>query len=163
MFDLCDCPEDYEYCKAFNRQVNRRQHQFLRGTSGLSRHHEELYIARMLGVDPPEPPEGPEPVMPNLVKQAVNFTSAVAEQALKLNPLVNQTQYEARLQACSTCDRLVGKGKSKDFWRCAHPSCGCFLVMKAWMATQDCPLKPSRWPLVVRDDLPEVTCCREKM
>ena len=52
--------------------------------------------------------------------------------------LVSSREYRRRLDVCRGCDRYVPRGKIRPGF-CKE--CGCAMVVKAWGAAWDCPLK----------------------
>jgi hypothetical protein len=74
---------------------------------------------------------------PSLLDKTVNFAKAVAQQDVAGFPSVPEKVFLARLAVCETCDRREPSNET-----CKE--CGCYLRVKAWWATQDCPL--GRWP-----------------
>lgn len=61
---------------------------------------------------------------------------AVAKWVLSGFKLVTREQQDTRLAVCEQCEFLF-----KEQVRCTK--CGCFVKIKAWMATEDCPL--NKW------------------
>lgn len=72
---------------------------------------------------------------PPIAKLAVNFFKAMGRMLAGAGATVSTDAYEARLTVCDSCERRNGK------W-CAE--CGCQLLFKAALATEDCPLKKWR-------------------
>ena len=76
---------------------------------------------------------------PSLTQRAVNLGVAVVRHVANGLQQVDQMVYDSRLdvcRACASCDtgRMV----------CLQPSCGCSLAIKAWWASEKCPL--NHWP-----------------
>jgi hypothetical protein len=65
-------------------------------------------------------------------EQAGEALAALAGFTLAGFPVVSNEQYEARLATCSTCPL-----KDPSSWVCTD--CGCYLTVKAKMATENCP------------------------
>ncbi len=85
------------------------------------------------------PPGQAQPAGPSLTQRAMNLGRAVVRHAADRGQNVADDVYEARLEICRNCSmcdaaRMV----------CLHPSCGCFLNVKARWQSEDCPLK--KWP-----------------
>ncbi len=73
---------------------------------------------------------------PSLPKMAANFAKATVKFIKNGGKLVTVEQYKKRLEQCNKNECGFYNGS-----RCLHPSCGCFLSKKAWVASEDCPLK----------------------
>lgn len=79
---------------------------------------------------------------PGLLQQALSLGKAIVGHAIDGFRKVTNASYEARLEQCKSCDWLeTERNKCKD--------CGCFVSVKAQMASEDCPQK--KWPLPVVD------------
>jgi hypothetical protein len=130
MFPLCDCPAALTtYCSKYELKVTAREHQFLRGTSGLPRAKEEAHIARMLGVD-----------LPGAMKMGWEALKAGLKHLAGGMKEVSEETYRTRLGVCmSPCEQW---NRDETEPRCL--ACGCFLKEKAKWASEDCPLK--KWP-----------------
>ena|SRR5579862_815334 len=76
--------------------------------------------------------------LPSLVKQAKNAAVAGVRYAAGGFANVDDAVYEARLAVCHKCtEKYIPESK-----RCA--ACGCYVEIKARMASEDCPL--GKWP-----------------
>lgn len=119
--NTCECAT-HGYCKRYNRVVGKREHELCQ----TRQDYRELF-ARQAG----------KHSFPPLIEQAINlFKSIVRIVDSKLGQ-VHEQEYAHRLSICSRCDRY------KD-GRCLE--CGCFVALKAVWSSEDCPLKPSKWP-----------------
>jgi hypothetical protein len=76
--------------------------------------------------------------MPGLGRRALNLVGAVARHVADGLGEVGEGEYEARLRTCEGCERRT------ESWTCAHPKCGCYLIKKAWWASERCP--EGKWP-----------------
>lgn len=78
--------------------------------------------------------------MPSLPKLAGNFAKAmgrVMEAAVTGEQLrVGEIEYECRLLICRACKPFFVAAHR----RCSHKDCGCFVEVKAWLATENCPI-----------------------
>lgn len=85
---------------------------------------------------------GPEIKGPGIVQMAQNFGEAMVTQAKATlegkETFVPKEIYEERLEICRGCE-WFNKG------RCLSAGCGCFLGVKAKLATSVCPLHPPKW------------------
>ena len=72
-----------------------------------------------------------------------NFGKAMINYAKSGFKNVTPKQYKERLGICQG-DESHSRCENYDEGRCKHPECGCFLASKAWIFSQDCPLK--KWP-----------------
>ena len=84
-----------------------------------------------LPIDQPVVPDQ----MPGLAQRAINFGTAVIRHVASGLQKVDQATCDTRLARCRQCsscdtDRMV----------CRQPGCGCSLNVKAWWASEDCPL-----------------------
>jgi hypothetical protein len=75
----------------------------------------------------------------SLARRALNFGKALLRHTADQLRQMDAATYDARLaicRQCSSCDteRMV----------CQQPACGCALSVKAWWASERCPL--DRWP-----------------
>ena len=80
-----------------------------------------------------------QPSLPPTIQMAKNFAKAMARHVADGLRKVTIDEYKARIATCNKnkCGRRVKN-------RCTHPSCGCFVDIKAWWASEDCPEK--LWP-----------------
>jgi hypothetical protein len=74
---------------------------------------------------------------PPIAARAINFFRAMGRMLASGGKTVSAEDYEARLTVCDVCEMRSGK------W-CTHKDCGCDLLFKAALATEDCPIK--KWP-----------------
>jgi hypothetical protein len=159
MFEKCNCTAGTTFCEKYKISVNTRQHQFLRGDSGLSRNVEEFYVKELLQ---PNPHKHISQDMSNrfikrpTAQEVMDFTNSVEEFLLQGMPKVDDNIYAERLSSCDVCEYV---DKSIQTWRCKL--CGCnlkegpILPGRARWATKDCPdPKGSHWPKV---ELPVIT------
>jgi len=72
--------------------------------------------------------------LPSKAKMAKNLAKAITKHVAGGLKRVAVEQYKERLEVCNTCEY-----RSKA--RCTHLDCGCFLSIKAWWASETCPLK----------------------
>lgn len=79
--------------------------------------------------------------LPPTIQMAKNFVKAAAKHIADGFAKVSVDQYKARIAVCNKneCNRRVKN-------RCTHPKCGCFIDVKAWWASEDCPDTPPHWP-----------------
>ena len=75
--------------------------------------------------------------LPPTIQMAKNFVKAASKHLADKMRKVNVSEYKARLDICNKCELRMKN-------RCTHPACGCFIDIKAWWASEDCP--DSRWP-----------------
>src|SRR5688572_26298268 len=61
---------------------------------------------------------------PGFVQRAINFTKAAAHHIAAGLPLVDDEEYNRRLDICSACELC---DKSFLLWRCQAMNCGCYL------------------------------------
>ena len=80
-----------------------------------------------------------QPALPPTIQMAKNFVKAMAKHVADGFKKVTFEQYKARLATCNKCELRLKN-------RCTHPKCGCFVDVKAWWASEDCPDEPPRWP-----------------
>ena len=73
--------------------------------------------------------------MPNMAKQAWNFTRAGADHLKSGAAHASEKLYKARMEQCDGCDR-------RQDTRCLE--CGCYLPTKAKWASSECPI--GKWP-----------------
>jgi hypothetical protein len=76
---------------------------------------------------------------PSMAQRAANFGSAVIRYAANGLKQVDQATFDARIAICRQCpscdtERMI----------CRQPSCGCSLSIKAWWASESCPIQ--LWP-----------------
>ncbi len=76
-----------------------------------------------------------QPKLPSVWKMAGNLASALTDHVVRGKGWSSKEELEARLEICSLCTH-----RTED--RCSV--CGCFLVKKASMRAQPCPL--GKWP-----------------
>lgn len=74
---------------------------------------------------------------PSLLRKVANLTGAVVHHVATGAHRVDEATHEMRLAKCQACPG--------GFWRssdetCQHPTCGCFMQIKAYMAEKRCPL-----------------------
>lgn len=69
-----------------------------------------------------------------MIKLREASEKAAAEHLLLNNTKVTPEQQEARYSICESCDRLHAATN-----RCNL--CGCFMGVKTWLKSQECPLK----------------------
>ena len=74
---------------------------------------------------------------PSTVVLATNFGKAMLKYAKSGFKHVTTEEYKARLDICQKCD-FYDKG------RCTI--CGCVIIGKAWIASEDCP--ENKWPKI---------------
>jgi hypothetical protein len=67
-----------------------------------------------------------------------NFKEALKKRA-KDRTNVSKEEYQDRVKTCISCDEF-----DEDARICNHDNCGCYITLKAWWATEDCPL--GKWP-----------------
>jgi len=84
--------------------------------------------------------------LPSLWKMARNASKALFRVTMsKISGgeiHVDETEFEDRLAICrEPCPLYIVK---KEEERCTHESCGCYLAIKAGLATESCPLY--KWP-----------------
>lgn len=95
--------------------------------------------AAQAGIPPgafPEP--SPAEMSANLAKAAARWIGAGF-------PVVSQTIYDTRSDACQKCSFWDGKARL-GLGKCKAPGCGC-TGLKRWLATETCPHPAgSRWP-----------------
>jgi hypothetical protein len=141
MPDRCGCPDDAAYCPRYRVKVGRREHQYLRGTSGLPREKELAYAERILAR-----------AEPGLLAKLVGLAGAAARHALDGFRCVTDEEHAGRLAVCDVCE-MCDKGPAR--WRCR--ACGCYLRdAKARWASEGCP--QGRWALPLRDGGGEGGC-----
>lgn len=79
---------------------------------------------------------------PSIGRRIINFAEALAK--FGSNPgLVDDETFDARITACTECEPPDGYRNGRV---CEHPDCGCLLVAKARVRSQDCPI--GRWSLI---------------
>ena len=133
MYDKCNCPTGSLYCEKYKMPVTFRQHQFLRGDSGIARDREEVYVAGLLN------DVGPREEKVGFVEQAVTYARALVKHVANLGRNVSEEVLEERLQICRDCDSRVVE---EEVERCKE--CTCPILSKAPWASEDCPRK--KWP-----------------
>jgi len=110
-------------------------------------HTKEEYGLTVIGRDKQDKPK-----LPNILKEAVNLTKAVAAYTASGFDDVSKEQYEERLGICSMCTFRVDERCSK---------CGCFLTNeaakehgipkgRAVMRVMDCP--ENFWPIPTNEE-----------
>lgn len=87
----------------------------------------------------PTPGGGVGGTSPPIAQRAANLFRSMAKAgvALATGGQVQATEqvFEARMQACDPCDQ-----RNKDWCN----ACGCWLLLKGAVATEECPL--GKWP-----------------
>ena len=81
------------------------------------------------------------PALPPTIQMAKNFVKAAAKHIADGMEKVTIEQFKARIDVCNKCEYRLKN-------RCTHPKCGCFLDIKAWWKSEDCPDEPPRWPRI---------------
>lgn len=89
---------------------------------------------------------------PTFAQKVVNLGGAIKRIAEEGYKEVSEEVYNARLSQCDKCDFKT------EHWVCSHPSCGCFLLKKAVLSTESCPI--GRWGLEFLEDNEEVNKLR---
>jgi hypothetical protein len=79
------------------------------------------------------------PSLPPKITMAKNLAVALAKHIADAGKKVTFEQYQERLEICNKCELRLKN-------RCTHPKCGCFLDIKAWWASEQCPYTPPKWP-----------------
>jgi len=77
--------------------------------------------------------------LPPTITMAKNLVKALVKHTQDGLRKVSVEQYTTRIATCNVCPIRLKN-------RCTHPKCGCFIDIKAWWASEDCPDEPSRWP-----------------
>lgn len=80
-----------------------------------------------------------QPALPPTITMAQNLVKALVKHVGTGLTKVTTEQFKERLAVCNKCPLRLKN-------RCTHPACGCFLEIKAWWASEDCPDTPPRWP-----------------
>ena len=80
-----------------------------------------------------------QPALPPKIQMAANLAKALAKHVGDGLKKVSIEQFKERIATCNKCPLRVKN-------RCTHPKCGCFIDIKAWWASEDCPDDPPRWP-----------------
>ena len=80
-----------------------------------------------------------QPELPPKIIMARNLVKAMAKHISDGLKKVTIAQFKERLAVCNTCPLRVKN-------RCTHPKCGCFLEIKAWWSSENCPDDPPHWP-----------------
>jgi len=81
-------------------------------------------------------PTAEHPSLLKLAKNLARSASAALEHALDTGDvLVEEEEFLDRMETCVTCTLFDPQEV-----RCSHESCGCFLELKARMASTYCPL-----------------------
>lgn len=78
-----------------------------------------------------------QPSLPPTITMAKNVVAALAKHVAGGMKKVTLPQFKERIATCNTCPLRLKN-------RCTHPDCGCFIDVKAWWATEDCPA--GKWP-----------------
>lgn len=80
-------------------------------------------------------------------EKVVNFAAAMARAAKAFavgDPVfVSPDDWKARLVVCVKCEHFQPATST------TQPTCGlcgCIVKLKAWLATEQCPATPPRWP-----------------
>ena len=85
------------------------------------------------------------PGYPSLARMAGNALAAAGRVAVAFAGgeavRVPESVYEARMAVCGPCEHFDPGPR-----RCRQAGCGCFLDLKARLATEACPLDPPKWP-----------------
>lgn len=81
------------------------------------------------------------PSLPPTIQMAKNFLKAAGKHVMDGMRKVTFEEYQARIDKCNKCVPPEGWRMQN---RCTHPSCGCFLDIKAWWRSEDCPVE--KWP-----------------
>lgn len=121
----CTC-ESSGYCPRYQRQMNSRDHQICK--SEILTPEECTKIRHTWGSEVHQPP---------LIAQVFSFLKAQVTHLLTGAESVSQESYSQRLDICAACEFLNPVNGECN-------KCGCPVVEKAKMMTQDCPDK--RWP-----------------
>lgn len=79
--------------------------------------------------------------LPSTIQMAKNLMKAVGKHIVDGMRKVTFEEFQARLDVCNKCVPPDGYRVKN---RCTHPSCGCFLDLKAWWRSEDCPME--KWP-----------------
>jgi len=87
-----------------------------------------------------------EKKLPSLWKMARNASKAafraLMTKAVGGEVYVDETEFDDRLAICrEPCALYLVKDSEE---RCTHEECGCYLAIKAGLATETCPL--NKWP-----------------
>ena len=80
----------------------------------------------------------PEPPLPSMVRQGINFAGAVAEHVATGMREASPEVIAERMEICHGCPSGLYRASDQ---RCS--TCGCFVSAKAKMATESCP--ESHW------------------
>jgi len=89
-------------------------------------HTQNQYGLTVIGKQPQDKPE-----LPGVVQIAGTFAKAIANHVMNGAENVSQGALMSRLKICTLCKQLTDR-------RCA--ACGCYVDLKAPMASEDCPL-----------------------
>jgi hypothetical protein len=77
--------------------------------------------------------------MPSLPRLARNFGKALVESAKNRFRRVSKDIYDNRMRVCKKCPSDMVVLKDERPYRCSHESCGCFLVAKLLLESEECP------------------------
>lgn len=80
---------------------------------------------------------------PTFEEMRENFRGAVLRWSAAGFPVVSESEYRLRTQACEGCEFWDGKARF-GLGKCKAPGCGC-TKLKRFLATEKCPL--GKWPL----------------
>lgn len=73
--------------------------------------------------------------LPPLVKQLINLGKSTFDYAKSGFSNVSMEEYNRRLSICESCELFRPSDR-----RCSHSSCGCFMDVKAWQSSANCPM-----------------------
>ena len=84
---------------------------------------------------------------PSIWKKAKNFAKATVRDIKTGFKRLTQEQFDRRLEMCKGCSYVLmrdvkeaGNIIDKIVFRCRHKKCGCFLQVKAWRTSEQCPM-----------------------
>jgi len=100
---------------------------FLQSWNGVR--FEEAYLLWVASL--PEEEAGTRSLPPSLKTQAKTATKAAADFISSGFKKVARVEHDRRVEVCDSCSDLA-KG------RCIR--CGCFMTLKAWLPSQNCPI-----------------------
>jgi hypothetical protein len=86
--------------------------------------------------------------MPGVLARVKNLARAAAGHAADGLAEVSDDEYASRLTTCEGCAL-----RRPEDWVCQHPTCGCFLTIKAKWRSETCPL--GKWELPVVSAAPQ--------
>lgn len=96
--------------------------------------------AQFLAKNAKEMPSNPG--YPSLAKQVKNAVVAAGKAISSGIARVGKDEQERRFEICRSCTEWFDSTKE----RCRHPQCGCYMRVKTWLATQQCPV--GKWERV---------------